>query len=256
MSIRTHIPWPNISGSYYKTSGGCCNKTTSFAEFSGLGTRDFRFTRVSQNNSCCNSGYSGYGYGYGYGTDYGFANYIRGGGCCGGGSNWFVKTMQWLNVAMAGTSLVGGFIGLFSSNNSQINDANNGTLAQNQGDNDGKVYRNKIVVTVTEETGTDGKKSYKVDKTITRVEAKNGQTADIVEINNPTNAILNDDYEVVFDTRYVYSKNGNTITRTIEQVPSADRTASTLDPVYNNDLKPADVANLTFGNNSEGSAEA
>lgn len=249
MSIRTHIPWPNISGSYYKTSGGCCNKTTSFSEFSGLGTRDFRFTRVSQNNSCCNSGYSGYG----YGTDYGFANYIRGGGCCGGGSNWFVKTMQWLNVAMAGTSLVGGFIGLFSSNNSQINDANNGALAQNQGASDGKVYINKTVVTVTVEIGTDGKKSYKVDKTITRVEAKNGQTADIVEIHKPDNVFLNDDYEVVFDTKYVYSKNGDTITRTIEQSLSEDDKVDT-NYVYNNNLKAEDVAGLKFGNNSDASA--
>ena len=254
MSIRTHIPWPNISGSYYKTSGGCCNKTTSFSEFSGLGTRDFRFTRVSQNNSCCNSGYSGYG--YGYGTDYGFANYIRGGGCCGGGSNWFVKTMQWLNVAMAGTSLVGGFIGLFSSNNSQINDANNGALAQNQGAKDGKVYINKTVVTVTEEKDAQGNVSYKVTKTTSKVESTDGKTTDIVEINKPNNVFLNDDYEVVFDTRYVYSRNGNTITRTIEQVPSADRTASTLDPEYKDDLNEEDVKNLTFGNNSDGSAEA
>lgn len=248
MSIRTHIPWPNISGSYYKTSGGCCNKTTSYYAFSGLGTRDFNFTRVSQNNSCCNSGYNRYGYGSSYGYGYGYGNYYGGGGCCGGGSNWFVKTMQWLNVAMAGTSLIGGFIGLFSSNNSQIKDANNGTLAQKQGDNDGKVYRNKTVVTVTEETGAGGVKSYKVTKTTTRVESTDGKTTDIVEINKPNNVFLNDDYEVVFDTQVVYAKGSDgKITKTTTQVLSANDQVETLDAVYKNGLKENDVTGLNFG---------
>jgi len=98
MSLRTHIPWINFSGSSSKVKyDGCGNFSSSYSAFSGLGTRDFSFTRISNSS---HHGPSLWGhYNHSHGGHWGGYNHYSGWSRIGAGlaafasgfslSNWF-----------------------------------------------------------------------------------------------------------------------------------------------------------------------
>ena len=229
MSIRTHRPWIDFSGSSTKFVKDGCNSSYKYSAFSGLGTRNFNFTHISEQNSC---GYNSYGCGgYGgifsksYGSLYGQSTggYIGGysggysssyysgysaGHCHGhGGSNWFTKFTEIFAGITMGLSLGKQFGGLFSKD-VQSNQLGGMYQIRQHEQPDDTVYRDQPVMTITKEKDPKtGKDVYKIKKTTVKVKSEDGSTEPLaLKIDNKAGVYLNDKNEIVWQNKITTTK--------------------------------------------------
>ena len=211
MSLRTDIPWPNISGASSRYSSSGCSTSQSYSEFNNLGTSAFSYIRTSSKNSCCGTGFN----------DYATLNNYYGCGCHGGGrSNWFTKFMTgftaFSTVAPAVKSVISLVYNLFSGG-SQSTTVNNIYNNDNAEASDNKVYVEKTIkkFVKTEDGGI------KIVETKQKVQSPDGSNKPILEIVNEAGVELDKNNEIVYEeveSAPVRERRKNSVTGDMEWV--------------------------------------